>query len=524
MTPYNLKTNSPAYSGYMYGDVYTTNSFNYSATQSLNNANYTILTSFTAGTTYYYAENIDYNDSVAGKYALLGTVSQMTTSMDYTTLVGQYAIKSGSSSTEAYYIVGTNGKTIYARRFTGGDMSKEFLVGDDIQVGTNDYTLVDYTPVSYIDWFSGYSSYANKYTCGDNNVTCSAARYMYTIPSVTNYSYVLTSGRLTLAETIEGLELQSPITIRYDEWVKGYNTTYKDYMYSCGTNDTTCTDANLRYIYAKNNTSYSYAKNHYYGKSVRWDTDHYELVDIAGIDTQVDATKLSQYHYTCLAEGQKECSSVLYVFYKNTYNLFYVVLNDENVLSSQDVLDAMFNKNTTDSTIKKGVDMWYERYLIGYEDYLDDVIYCNDRSYDTTSGYTFAESGWNDNGGNVNKYLYFKNHSDNFGDLSCAREEDSFSYGNNKAHLKYKVGLLTRAEMYLFQNNPFRKTGDYYRLMSPAKFEQTSNIGRTINTNGGINYTVITEANGVRPTITINSTHMNYSKGNGSVNNPYVLE
>ena len=40
----------------------------------------------------------------------------------------------------------------------------------------------------------------------------------------------------------------------------------------------------------------------------------------------------------------------------------------------------MLKNNISDSAIKVGIDKWYEKYLSSYSGYLEDTVFCNDRS------------------------------------------------------------------------------------------------------------------------------------------------
>ena len=90
--------------------------------------------------------------------------------------------------------------------------------------------------------------------------------------------------------------------------------------------------------------------------------------------------------------------------------------------------------------MKSGVDAWYKKYLLeDYDDYIEDTIFCNDRSIRSLGG-------WNPDGGMTNAYLQFKEYSVT-SDLSCTNTTDQFSISNNNAKLTYKVGLMSSPEV-----------------------------------------------------------------------------
>ena len=169
--------------------------------------------------------------------------------------------------------------------------------------------------------------------------------------------------------------------------------------------------------------------------------------------------------------------------------------------------------NTTNSIMKNGVDAWYKKYLLDdYDLYIDDTIYCNDRSIR-------ALNGWNPDGGSLTGFLQFKEYSVGT-DLSCTNTTDRFSVSNANARLTYKVGLMSSPEMNILNQASARKTGQYYWLASPSYFYVTSAYGRVVDANGGWsnNFT-----NGVRPAVSL-TPGIEFSKGDGSMASPYKIK
>ena len=56
------------------------------------------------------------------------------------------------------------------------------------------------------------------------------------------------------------------------------------------------------------------------------------------------------------------------------------------------------NVNVNDSTIKTEIESWFEKNLLNYEKYLEDTIFCNDRSI-------YELGGWNQDGGKISSML-----------------------------------------------------------------------------------------------------------------------
>ncbi len=47
--------------------------------------------------------------------------------------------------------------------------------------------------------------------------------------------------------------------------------------------------------------------------------------------------------------------------------------------------------NTKDSTIKTAIDKWYGEKMTDYTGYLEDTVWCNDRSMGNSNGWTKEE-------------------------------------------------------------------------------------------------------------------------------------
>jgi len=545
ISAYNPNSDSLTYIGYKYGDVYTNkNDLVGSAVQSFATQTQTLIdfdyTMFYPVSNYKYSKTLN-STGTSSVYELNNPISY--SQIPEENAVGYYTYNSAEvSGTRPYYLVGEYGYTGSNYYYYVRLSSTKTLADFSIQVGTdlvdngdNTYTVKNgtnqATEVPPIDWFNNYASYVGKYTCEDASDTCQNPRII-TASTETNYTYINPNEEITIAKSRNNLVLSDYITVRKDEWYNDY-TTYGDYKYTCGDTSTTCTDANLKYISSYTSTSYTYSPNHYYGKSVKYENGVYKLQDIEGLETAANFNTFATHHYTCVDFGAKECAQVAYVYNYSPGasggNMYYITLNDSNIESVQDVYDGMLKKNTNDSIIKTNIDKWYENNLLNtsYESKLDDTIYCNDRSLSTISGYTFAESGWNENGGNVRLRLIFKENAiylENRKDLSCTNEEDRFSVSNNKAQLTYKIGLIRFAEMVLLNNYNARKNAGNYWVSSPSTLLGKDSAFQIVSANGSLGSGIYANSNaGVRPVISLVK-GTSYSSGNGSMDNPYVVD
>ncbi|MBR1937027.1 MAG: hypothetical protein IJ842_04960 [Bacilli bacterium] len=519
---YNVSKNSPTFVGYMYGDVYS-----YGSTNSIIKLNIssteTLLYTKSLSTSYWYADSIEYKNTSERYYNyILKDPFKVSSTNDYNNLTGKYTLFNSSETSlnpnNGYYIAGVSGSTAYYKSLGGGNTLissyEPLLFGDSIiDNGDGSYTLSNVTSVTYSDWVSNYSIYKNKYTCGTNNTTCSNLRYTIATTSK-DYTYINAGEKIMIGKTRNGLTLTDTILVRTDEWFNNYSS-YSDYKYTCNTDSATCTEATLRLIIGYTATGYNYAPNHYYGSSVTWDGTNYTLVDPIGIENYNNLNNLSTHHYMCVSNGLKTCSTVAYVFYyTGTGAMSYIALKD-GVTSVDKVLEDMFTKNTTNSTVKSGVDAWYKHTLLSYDEYIEDTIFCNDRSISSLGG-------WNPNGGMTNENLQFKEY-DVTSDISCTNRADQFSVSNNSAKLTYKVGLMTVPEMNILNNPNARKTGQYFLLATAYYTSSVNSYVRGIRAVGTMLYSQVVDPNGVRPSISL-IPEIEYSSGDGSMANPYIVD
>lgn len=91
------------------------------------------------------------------------------------------------------------------------------------------------------------------------------------------------------------------------------------------------------------------------------------------------------YHYTCLTSGST-CSSVYYVFSYWNPSMGYIKLTNGRKIEDQ--LDELLNNDgSVGSTAYTELNTWYSNNLSSYSDYLEDTIFCNDRSISDIGGW-----------------------------------------------------------------------------------------------------------------------------------------
>ena len=454
---FNASYNSPSYVGYMYNTVYP-----YQYKSPLTE---TLLSSTLLATNYWYAHDAIWGSPTVSRYNL-DSPYRLSSMDDYPNLVGEYTFRNAIqtyTNTSVYYIAAVNNTTMYYIQLSNSGnhtlsyFNYTYTYGDSYSDnGDGTYTINNPTTIERKNWYTSYSNVKNKYVCKN-----------------------------------------------------AVNDTCSELWYTTATSNT-----EMKYIKVANNYKYS--------KGFTWDGSKYVLdndtsVTFWNINDSTNKTSINNAHYTCWNETG-ECTTISYIYYINGTKPYYI--NITNGKSVEDVKHEMLyddNVNTTNSTIKSGIDAWYKQYLSDYSDYLEDTIFCNDRSQSNQSN-----NGWNPNGGSTSTYMSFYGASD----LSCPNDTDKFSVSNNKAKLTYKVSLMSYREMNLLNNSNARKTGQNYWLASPSYFDATDiygALGRFVYSNGDMGGSYVNDTFGVRPAVSLTPGTC-YSDGDGSMEHPYIID
>lgn len=454
---FNYNDYSPASLGYMYNTSYYSKTKLYKTDEVLD---YKILN----GVNYWYADNVTYN-STNDTYSL-DNPYQVSSTSDYSKLVGKYTILNSnktSISANVYYIAGVQENTIYYKKLSKGQTTgtDTYTYGDGyIDNGDGTYTIKNPTTIEFKDYYKKCVNMNEKYICKNTkNNTCSDL--WYTVP---------------------------------------YNSKF-----------------NSNYISIKD--------NFVYGNSFTYKNGKYTLKDtkkINDIDLYKDNKLINNYHYTCW-NTTGECSTLSYIYnyYESYGQKYYIDLVNGN--SIEDALTEMLSANdvnTYNSVIKSGIDAWFEHNILEYSNYLEDTVFCNNRSI-------YDKGGFNSDGGDIKSSLkfsgYYRMWYDNF---NCQNITDKFSTENEKARLKYKVGLLSMTENFLSGLGALPKSPNIQRywLITPGTFYTTNGIFPS----GNIvypyrDYEIISDEYGVRPAVSL-LPGTEYISGEGSMQNPYIID
>ncbi|MBQ3308078.1 MAG: hypothetical protein IJG68_07820 [Bacilli bacterium] len=295
--------------------------------------------------------------------------------------------------------------------------------------------------------------------------------------------------------------------------------------------------ADIGYMYGKRYENNSLGMttiedNYKYGNSFLYQNGVYTLVDtISFLGTQwtQNYKSLSNYHYTCFNESGV-CESIKYMYFADRNNVYYINLEDGKDVN--DALNEMLtdSENNNSSNIKQYLDNWYENNIDSYSSFVDDAIWCNDRSI----GYL---NGWDPNGGDIEKYIYYNTYKRAYIDyqpvLICDCKNDSFTVNESSEGnglLQYPIGLLTSEELMLagmstisVNYNYYLYNNTHYWTISPSYPLSQRNSMIRLGVDGKAYRSSATDNTiGVRASIVLKN-RINIKSGDGTADNPYTI-
>ena len=276
----------------------------------------------------------------------------------------------------------------------------------------------------------------------------------------------------------------------------------------------------------------TYNSSHVYGNSFTYSNGTYTLKD-----TNVGAD--DNHHYTCFNTGGT-CTKIAYVFYKSGSKVNYLEI--ANGKSIEDAFSEM-NTNTNNSTFKTAIDNWFNNtfktYFTtnskDYNNYLEDTVWCNDRSFPTMGYSSTQNNNFKPNGGSVSYYyagFAFEGRKDeDTPSLVCSNKNDSFTVSdttNGNGALTYPVGLLTADELVFAGasnssvNSNYLSTNSDWLTMTPAEYGGGNGaFVYSLGPSFGFSNESVDSKEGVRPSISINKDVRIASGGDGTALHPY---
>jgi len=198
-------------------------------------------------------------------------------------------------------------------------------------------------------------------------------------------------------------------------------------------------------------------------------------------------------------------------------------------------------RNEISLPIKIAVDDWYKANIVdtGYNDYVQDAIFCNDRSTPGKSA-----TGWTDDtglgyGSNTTAYGAYARSgvqtvkANNVRpQFTCPQENDKFTVNvenGGNGGLTYPVGLITADEIVAAGSGRYGTSnssyylykGSWYWSLSPLHFDGYARPF-VVHSNGSLNNFYVNDTSGaVAPVINLKPEYVKTMVGNGTINNPY---
>ena len=474
-----------------------------------NNLSSTTLASYKK---YYFSNSYSYNSS-DNVYVLNNPVKGSSISNSPSSWVGKYFCRSDtlSSCQSIGYVSAVksgNPSILYYAGYGSGkdydDSAYQYVFSDSI-IENNDGSVEMTGNVQMVlkkDWSSEYSDKVGKFVCMPGYHTYDSVNNKYIC------SDIGVSRRKTLIYITESTitDFKGFQVYKYGNSIAADGDNYK----LIGKNNEKDT---LQYIYNWSNDS---------------TTDCFSNSNNV---SQCGYKTLSKSHYTCY-NFSGICSTYYFVTNVSSSSHSSIPITGGKYVSldfedPNNILYDMFysNKaNEENSTIKDNIELWYKNTIYdGYDQYVDDTIYCSNRNIFEENGVKQVGS-MNPEGEIPGTFdpIKFADYSIT-DDLSCPNIIDQFSVSNPAAPLTYKVGLISTSEMNLLNQAKARTSSTNYWVGSLY----TSNISysqhRVIAYNGSFSSNNSGSVTGVRPAISLIS-GIGYTKGVGSTSDPFIAD
>ena len=222
-----------------------------------------------------------------------------------------------------------------------------------------------------------------------------------------------------------------------------------------------------------------------------------------------------------------------------TTSNYYNSYNDPTYVGYQREVGDLngYGENAVDSNIKEKLDSWYVENIEnpGYESYIADAVYCNDRTlYSDMAG---GEGNKLDLpiSGNNTYYGSYTRLETNKPSLECPDKSDEFRVSNDNnignGALDYPIALITMDEIAFAGGKSFMENSSYYLYTNQSYWtlspyscysDGSANVGLVVST-GDVYGDSADSSRGVRAAVSLSSEIL-YAGGSGTWNDPYVVE
>jgi len=197
--------------------------------------------------------------------------------------------------------------------------------------------------------------------------------------------------------------------------------------------------------------------------------------------------------------------------------------------------EHLSTKESTSSTIKTAIDTWYSNNMTSYTSYLEDTVWCNDRSFARISDVTGT--------GTSSTYygVYERVYTASNPSLECTNQNDRFTVNeimngrvNGNGALTYPVSLLTADELTLAGyvrtgynvdlSSNYLMTDQNWWSLSPNRFSDNLALVTVAHSDGILSVTSTSNERGIRPAVSLLLGTEISKNGDGSVISPFVVE
>ena len=325
--------------------------------------------------------------------------------------------------------------------------------------------------------------------------------------------------------------------------------------------------------FSETEIEYPYGETYTFSKKASYYDGKYHLVNPTSIvatippdgnddnrSAAIDAIITNRLYYWCPGAKATECSQVNYFvgyprdYYSERWGQ-YLILSDylkfTNGMTVEQYMHERLDFNLYDSNAKKVIDTWYESNILGrYDSYLEDTVFCNDRSLAQTNLLSDEFDFYNnktDGYGNLFKSsVRFNRHWGNqptFQPTLACDPEDKFTVGSDigNGKLKYPIALITADEAVLAGAHAQSYYGSYTEVgifgqsgygytMTPVG-ESGGSDGHsyglcTFTSRWGLDQNHSSGAYGdtIRPVVSLKPMTKFVEGGDGTLNNPFVVK
>lgn len=512
---YNQNSDSAAYVGYKYGEVYKNSNTSFDLTESITNKEVIINSTTSKNKQILFSDEIIYNNNL---YSLVNPTESI--KQDDESLKNKYTMfkTDNQNDYKVYQIIGVDNNNVYYVELNNGvtKYNTEISIASSYKINNGKIELIDSKNISLRDWFENSNEYKNNYLCTSQNSNCNNIKYV--IDSSKGTATTIDSTKtITVAKARNGLQLIDSKEITYEQLItNGKSLADEGYKYTCNNNSTLCTDDEIRLITAYTNEGYKYVSNFYFAASVTWDGTNYTLQNIVDFENYNNLSMIDNHHYICIEPGKKKCDKVAYIYGYKDGTIYYTLL-ENGVINITKAKENMFMNNINDSNAKKIVEAWYELNLKKYSTYIDEnAIYCNNRKENDN------KNGWIELNSSLKDSLKFKGNDMTSNNLDCENITDQFSYNNEYAKLNYPIGLATSQELSLSSKQQSELFTNSYWTMTPSEINNINSMIKVFDENNNNGEMNTHSTLSIRPVITLKE-NAEFDDGDGSTMNPYHI-